>query len=487
VDKTLTDNVVDKYAINEYVSVYIVKGSDGILTYVPVEPSLTERDKRVLDVIKQAITVMRVRLEDILREGRSAKVVEQLAKEVIDRRRLQVDNLDAVLYYLRRDFIGYGPLDPILNDPLIEDVHVDGPDTPVYVWHSKWESLRTLITLSREELDTLVWRLSALTGKQVSLAEPILEALLPEGYRLELVIPPVSARGPSMTIRKYFTHPITLVDMVSTRTISPEAVAYLWLMIDYGRNIVIIGPTGAGKTTLLNALLYLVHPNAKIITIEDTREINILHEHWQPLVTRPSTDPSVRSVDMYTLLEVAMRSRPQYVVVGEIRGGEASTLFQAFASGHSGMTTMHAETVGDAVKRLVTRPMSVPPMLVSFAHIFIRVMIVQVNGGVARRVVEIVENLGMTRRGPKLNIVFRWDPERDELVKVSESAMFEHISRARFVPVERLREELARREELIRLMVQQGLTGPAIVRRIFASYHLRPNETLEAVRRGEVP
>ena len=479
--------MLDQYTVNEYVSVYIVRGADGVLTYVPVEPPLSDNDRRAVEAVKQALATTRVRIDEVLREGRSSRVVEQLAREVIERRRIPVDNMDAVMYYLKRDLVGYGPLDPMLSDPLIEDVHVDGPGTPVYVWHSRWESLKTVVALSDEELSTLVWRLSALTGKQVSLAEPILEALLPEGYRLELVIPPVSPRGPSMTIRKYFTHPITLIDMVNLGTISPEAVAYLWLMIDYGRNIVIIGPTGAGKTTLLNALLYLVNPTAKIITIEDTREINILHEHWQPLLTRPSTDPSIRNVDTYTLLEVAMRSRPQYVVVGEVRGGEAYTLFQAFASGHSGMTTMHAETVEDAIKRLITKPMNVPPMLVGFAHIFIRIMIVQVGGRITRRVVEIVENLGMTKSGPRLNTVFRWDPDRDVLVKVSESRMFEVISRARFVPIDRLREELERREELIRFMAIHGFTGPAVVRRIFSSYHIKPIETLEAVRRGEIP
>jgi flagellar protein FlaI len=193
----------------------------------------------------------------------------------------------------------------------------------VYIWHSRWESLKTGVVPSPDDLDSYVQRFSARVGKSVSYADPILEGTHPEGFRVELAAPPISPRGPSFVIRKYFVVPITLIDMVKMGTILADAVTYLWLMLDYGRNIVIVGPTGAGKTTLLNALLYLVRPDAKILTIEDTREINIFHEHWQALVTRPSRVEGVRDVSAFDLLAIAMRSRPDYVVVGggEGRGG----------------------------------------------------------------------------------------------------------------------------------------------------------------------
>jgi flagellar protein FlaI len=170
-------------------------------------------------------------------------------------------------------------------------------------------------------------------------------------------------------------------------------------MLDYGRNIVIVGPTGARKTTLLNALLYLIRSNAKILTIEGTREINIVHEHWQVLVTRSSRVEGVRDVSAFDLLAIAMRSRLDYVVVGEVRGEEAYVLFQAVGSGHSGATTIHAETIEDAVRRLLTRPMNVPPMLVGLAHVFVRFLRVKVGNSIVRRVVEIAENMGVARGG----------------------------------------------------------------------------------------
>ncbi|MCY0890429.1 MAG: type II/IV secretion system ATPase subunit [Pyrobaculum arsenaticum] len=315
----------------------------------------------------------------------------------------------------------------------------------------------------------------------------MLEGMLPEGYRVELVAPPISPKGPSFVVRKYFVVPITLVDMVRMGTISSDAVAYLWLMLDYGRNIVIVGPTGAGKTTLLNALLYLVRPDAKILTIEDTREINIVHEHWQALLTRPSRSEGVRDVSAFDLLAVAMRSRPDYVVVGEIRGEEAYVLFQAFGSGHSGATTIHAETIEDAVRRLLTRPMNVPPMLVGLAHVFVRIMRVKVGGQIVRRVVEIAENMGISRGGrPRLHYIYRWDPEKDVLAQVEESRHLETISRARFVPVEALRKELERRKTLISLMASKGYSTPYVVAKIFTRYHLDPEGALEAVSRGQI-
>jgi flagellar protein FlaI len=275
--------------------------------------------------------------------------------------------------------------------------------------------------------------------------------------------------------------------MVKMGTISADAVAYLWLMLDYGRNIVIVGPTGVGKTTLLNALLYLVRPDAKILTIEDTREINIVHEHWQALVTRPSRAEGVRDVSAFDLLAIAMRSRPDYVVVGEVRGEEAYVLFQAFGSGHSGATTMHAETIEDAVRRLLTRPMNVPPMLVGLAHVFVRILRVKVGNSIVRRVVEIAENMGVARGGrPRLHYVFRWNPEKDALEPVEESRHLETIASTRFVSLDFLKAEYRRRRELIAAMVERGYSAPHIVAKVFTQYHLNPEAALEAVKAGRI-
>lgn len=483
-------NILDEYEIGDFVRAVVYLDRDGFKRYRAVEPPLAREEAETLARLKRAIQNVGEVKDGVLRLARErrAEYLEELAKRAVSEFKIKVEERwwGKLMYYLKRDLLGYGPLDPLFRDPHIEDIHVDGPGF-VYVWHNKWESLKTDLALSYEDLEVYVQKFSALIGKSVSYADPILEGALPEGYRVELAVPPVSARGPSFVVRKYFVVPITLVDMVKMGTISSEAVAYLWLMLDYGRNIVIVGPTGAGKTTLLNALLYLVRPDAKILTIEDTRELNIIHEHWQPLVTRPSMSEGVRSISAFDLLAVAMRSRPDYVVVGEVRGEEAYVLFQAFGSGHSGATTIHAETVEDAVRRLLTRPMNVPPMLVGLAHVFVRILRVKVGGSVVRRVVEIVENMGVSRGGrARLHYVFRWDPERDVLVQTEESRHLESISRSRFVSLESLRAEYLRRKELIHLMVSRGLSSPQVVAKIFSRYHLDPEGTLELVKSGKI-
>ena len=483
-------NILDQYEVSEYVQAVVYVDGEGFRRYRPVEPPLSEEEARQLAALKRAVQNVGEVRDGVLKLARErrAEYLEELARRAASEFKIRIDERrwGKLMYFLRRDLLGYGRLDPLVRDPFIEDIHVDGPGH-VYIWHSRWESLKTDIVLTAEELDGYVQRFSALVGRSVSYADPVLEGMLPEGFRVELAVPPISPRGPSFVVRKYFVVPITLVDMVKMGTISSDAVAYLWLMLDYGRNIVIVGPTGAGKTTLLNALLYLVRPDAKILTIEDTREINIIHDHWQALLTRPGRHEGVRDISAFDLLAIAMRSRPDYVVVGEVRGEEAYVLFQAFGSGHSGATTIHAETIEDAVRRLLTRPMNVPPMLVGLAHVFVRILRVKVGGQITRRVVEIAENMGVTRGGrPRLHYVYRWNPEADRLEQVEESRHLETISRTRFVPLDYLKRELERRKALIAEMVKHGFSTPYVVAKIFTKYHIDPDRTLEEVRRGVV-
>ncbi|MGC9171056.1 MAG: type II/IV secretion system ATPase subunit [Thermoproteus sp.] len=483
--------LLDEYEISEYVHAMIFVDRQGFRVYRAAEPPLSEEERAQLARLKNAIQNVGDVKDGVLRltrEGRR-EYLEELVRRASEEFKLRLDERTRgkMMYYLTRDLLGYGPLDPLFRDPYIEDIHMDGPGLPIYVWHSRWESLRTELVLSPAEADAYAQKFSAVVGKPVSYADPILEGMLPEGFRIELVIPPASPRGPSFVVRKFFVEPITLVDLVRMGTISTAAVAYLWLMLDYGRNIIIVGPTGAGKTTLLNALLYMVRPDAKILTIEDTREINLVHDHWQALLTRPSRSEAVRDVSAFDLLTVAMRSRPDYVVVGEVRGEEAYVLFQAFGSGHAGATTIHAETVEDAVRRLLSRPMNVPPMLLGLAHVFVRIARIKVGDQVARRVVEIVENLGLARgRRPRLHTVFRWSPERDALEQVDDSRHFEAISRTRFVSMDYLRREYERRMRLVELMAKQGFTSPYVVARVFSLYAMDPDGALKAVEEGRL-
>ncbi len=204
--------------------------------------------------------------------------LRSLVNDAMNKLRIKLsdDELRSVMYYLMRDTAGYGKVDPLIRDDYIEDININGPNRPVYVWHSRYEHLRTNITLSNDELSSLVVKISQRVGKNVSSAYPILEGLLPEGLRVELGLRDVSPYGPPViTIRKFKANPITIIDLIIEGVISAEAMATLWFMLENGISMIIIGPTGAGKTTLLNALLFLIRPEARIVTIEDTREINI--------------------------------------------------------------------------------------------------------------------------------------------------------------------------------------------------------------------
>jgi flagellar protein FlaI len=255
--------------------------------------------------------------------------------------------------------------------------------------------------------------------------------------------------------------------------------------MEYGNSIIIIGPTGAGKTTLLNALLYLLRPDVRVVTVEDTRELNLLHEQWVALVTRESDTPGVRNVDMYELVKMSMRIRPDYLIIGELRGSESYVFFQALASGHTGLTTLHAGSVVSAIRRLIAKPMNVPKSLLPMANVFVSIRRVRLGDSVVRRVVEISEFIKLSKEGIVTNRVYLWNKKVDQMSRDRESVMLRRIVGLGLI--DDVEPELARREALIGSMVKHGFGSPNTVFRIIRNYHTNPEETLKVVLDGEVP
>jgi len=241
-----------------------------------------------------------------------------------------------ISYYVERDLLGYGPLDPIFRDPNIEDISCNGVGIPIYVWHRKFESLPTNIVFTNEkELDEYVLKLAHMAGKHISVAYPILDAILPGGHRVAATFQKeVSTKGSTFTIRKFRADPITIIDLIDYRTISPEIAAYFWLIMDYKMTTLILGVTGAGKTSTLNAMANLLRPTYKVVTIEDTPELRLPQENWVQLVSRPSylATGGIGEITLFHLVKVSLRYRPDVIIVGEVRGEEAYVLFQAIAS-----------------------------------------------------------------------------------------------------------------------------------------------------------
>ncbi len=474
------------------VYVAIHKDEDGLLLYEVVEPPLTRDDEKIINTIVKYLQerIYKEPLSIYLNGRISEKEFEEDIKDAIKKLKLKIEEpvLEKYIYYIKRDVLGFGKIDPLMKDPYIEDININGPGRPVYVWHSLYEHLKTnIIFETSEELYNFIIKLSQKVGKQISSSNPILEGLLPEKARVEVVLSDVAAQGHMVNIRKFKSEPFTIIDLVLSGTLSPEAIAYLWLMLDYRRNVIIIGPTGSGKTTLLNALLYLIRPEVRIVTIEDTREIYIPHDQWVPLVSRPSMSPQIRDVTLFDLVKVSMRIRPDYVVIGEIRGEEAFALFQAFASGHAGLTTLHADSINNAIKRLLSKPMNVPLPLLTLASIFVNIQRVKVNDAVARRVVEIHELIGFNKRRPILNTVFKYNIVNDEIERASESKLFEDIAKIKFTSVKELKLELFKRKELIKAMVKYRFREPGTVFRIIRNYYLNPEGTLLKVSTGALP
>ncbi|HEY9753689.1 MAG TPA: type II/IV secretion system ATPase subunit [Oculatellaceae cyanobacterium] len=324
-----------------------------------------------------------------------------------------------ILYYLQRDFLGFGNIDVVMHDPMIEDLSVNGLGTPVYVWHRKFESMPTNLTFTDEAaLDNLIVKLTHLSSKHISTAYPILDAMLPGKDRLAATFKrEVSPKGGSFTIRRFREEPFSIIDLIEMGTINEQIAAYLWMLIENRMTIAVIGGTGAGKTSTLNAIASLVKPQMKLVTVEEIPEMNVPHENWVQLVSRDSYGlgtAKTGEVTLFDLVRTSLRYRPDYIVVGEIRGEEAFVLFQALATGHGGLTTLHADSIDYAIKRLTSPPMNVAKIyvpLINAAAMIERVQLPKAHGNMTfgRRITALSEVLDYG----EYRTVAKWNPADD--------------------------------------------------------------------------
>ena len=464
----------------------------GALRYLVVEPTLTEEERGILAEVKhRLIERIDIPLEVLRDEEKMEEYLKREIKRVLRRFRGKVaeEAEEKFIYYLKRDFLGYGKIDILMKDPNIEDISCNGIRTPIYVWHRRYESLPTNVSYdSEEELDAIVRRLAYRSGHQISIAHPILEGTLPEGYRIHLTLDEVSKRGNTFTIRKFRANPYTIIDLINFGTLSTEIAAYLWILIDNLRSIMICGATASGKTSLLNAIGMFIRPEMKVVTIEEVRELR-LHENWIPMVTRPSFQPGVEEVSLYDLLRSALRQRPDYIIVGEVRGEEAYTLFQAIAVGHGGLCTIHADSVDAAIKRLLTKPMNIPKMMLPLMNVLILIRRVKLGEEIARRVVAVEEITGISPDGEvMLERRYEWNPEDDSFIYHPSSGrgrdVYGQIMEMTHIPREKLMEEQARRERILRWMVEKGMNTYEEVSKVIRDYYLKPEEVYSAARMG---
>ncbi|MBI2869598.1 MAG: type II/IV secretion system ATPase subunit [Chloroflexi bacterium] len=473
---------LETYLVNEpYASITLEASNPP--RYVVGEAALTRGEESLLKELKtrlyEVIDIPYTTPEETT--GYLRKRVEDMLRDF--RIRLEPERMGRIMYYILRDLTGYGKLDPIIRDKSIEDISADGPGINVYVYHRRFGSLETNVSFTRDELDALIYKLAQRSGRHISLARPLLDASLPTKDRLQLSIgDEVTTRGSTLTIRKFRETPFTPIDLINFGTISLEMCAYFWMAVENGFNILFAGGTASGKTSMLNALSMFIPVNSKIVSIEDTREVNLLHQNWIPGVTREGEGK--RQIEMFDLLRSALRQRPEYLLVGEIRGREAYTLFQAMATGHFTLSTVHADSVEAVVRRLTKPPIDVPLMLLDSLNVVVLLGMVRIGENRARRCTGVAEIIDIDFENEMLrtNMVFSWRP--DEFSFTGESRLFERIMRKLSMTEEQLSREFTRRMDILRILQERGVNDFHKIARVFFECNVNPQEAERKLKEG---
>ena len=393
-------------------------------------------------------------------------------------------SIEKVKYYLERNIVGFGNIDPIMNDPNIEDVSCSGIKTPVYVWHRKYDSIPCNISFEDEQLNSFVSRIVFRAGKHISSAYPISDLALQGNHRISVLYQKeVTPKGTSFTIRKFKQDPYSVVDLISFGTINVEIASYLWMLMEAKMSIMVIGSTGSGKTTILNAITGLVNPDYKIFSVEDVAEINIKHENWFSLVSRVGFgNEGEGEIGLYDLIKSGVRHRPDYIVVGEIRGSEAYVMFQAMATGHGGLCTMHADSLESASKRLQQKPMDIPASYMSLMNCAIVIRRVQDQEGKGIRKAISVQEI---KSSDSYHNSFKWDPKSDYFnSQMEDSEMLKRISNQTGKTMEEILEELEKRKIILNWLVQRGIRSYDKVAEIIGKYYRDPNSLMKKIEYG---
>jgi archaeal flagellar protein FlaI len=482
-----TTKVIDKYSLYEpFAQVVIVQDAKtGEHKYVLDELQLDSFErgiyKRVLEMLLAEIASPKEEIAD------ARKFFAEEAKKIVDKYRITLGWLPDVswykiLYHAERDLVGFGKIDPLMRDPNIEDISCDGVDKPIYVWHRTFESIETNVKFdSDEDLDNLVVKLVHMSGKHVSSAFPIVDASLPGKHRLAVAYRrEITPFGTAFTIRKFREDPYSIIDLINIGTFTEEMAAYLWVCLENRASVMVLGGTAAGKTTALNALGCLIKPGSKIMTIEETAELNLSHENWVSLIARQSYGlggSTVGEVALFDLVKTCMRHRPDLMIVGEVRGQEAYVLFQALATGHGGMCTMHAENVQSAVRRLTQKPMDISPAYIPLMNIVMSVQRVHLIKNGEKRAYRRVLSVNEIVDSEKFLNPFKWDPIKDEqAIDLNASFLLTNFSERLGITRDQLVEEMNRRSNVLKWMRTKKIRSYKEVASIIAEYYARPKE-----------
>ena len=464
---------------------------EGELIYHIIEPDLTPELKKkvnkIQDIMERSFDIDFSKLES---EGADEYLAEKIDM-IVDKYdiSLEENQREIVRYYTRRDFAGLGKLQPLMNDTEVEDISCDGTDIPVYAYHRnpKYGSVKTTIEWNNpDELDSFVMKLAQRCGKSISVSSPLLDGSLPDGSRVQATLATdIARKGSNFTIRRFTEDPLTPVHMMDYETENAQMYSYLWTLVQHGKSVLVCGTTGAGKTSQLNALSLFIRPEKKIVSIEDTPELRLPHDHWVPEVARSGFGSSAEEsgeVSMDNLLKESLRQRPEYIIVGEVRGAEAYILFQQMATGHTGLSTIHADSIEMLMDRLTTDPISLSPSLIETLDLIMLIKRIRRDGTYIRRITGLYEVLGYDKRtGIDSNKVFGWDPQNDEYKVENKSILLQKIADQGGIEAESIKKDLRNKQHVLKYMQEEQIKHYREVGDIISRFYTEPKEVMQEV------
>jgi len=460
-----------KELITSYEDVKIYKVEDEPLPVYEI-PVIKPRgpEKRIINTLKEAATqLITVSPEKFRSEEKRRKFYLKRIKEIIESNpELGVPETKKDFYseMVVREMIGYGIIDPLVKDKNLEEIMVISPNKPVYVHHREYDTMKTNVKFGvDEEIRDVIDRIGRQVGRRIDRSNPLLDARLPDGSRVNATIKPISLEGSTLTIRSFRENPISLTDLIKWNTITPESGAYLWFITEglevRPANILVSGGTASGKTTTLNVLSSLIPARERIISVEQTAELNLPVEHWVKLETRPPGLEGKGEISMDALVKNSLRMRPDRMIVGEIRGEEAFSLFTAMNTGHDGsMGTVHANSAKETITRITSPPMDVPIVMANaLDFIIIQKRLHHPQKGLIRRVTDITEVQKVKEDGsPELNTLFSYDPTVDKLKRKNRESLYEReITRYLDVSKGDIKKEIEKRKKYLERLVKEEI------------------------------
>lgn len=493
-EKDEEKKIVESYQINvdgAKVEIEIKKDKLGLKYNVSIQPIDIATSALLGDIRNELISITTISMKELVDPSSFTVIKERFMAEATKLIRQNLPNIEKeveqfLIGHLIQDMLGLGEIEFLINDPNLEEIVIPSAKEPVRVYSKKYGWLETNLSVNQEESIINYSNIIARrVGRQITVLNPLLDAHLITGDRVNAVLYPVNTKGNTITIRKFARDPYTIIDMINSKTCDINIAALLWLAIEFEMNVLISGGTGSGKTSFLNACMPFIPPNQRIISIEDTREL-MLPEflYWTPLVTRTPNPEGKGEVSMLDLLINSLRMRPDRIILGEMRKQqEAMVLFEAMHTGHSVYATVHADTAPETISRLVNPPLSVPPNLLKAVNLNV-VMFRDRRKGI-RRVLQVAE-FNAEKEEAKANIIYRWLAEEDKMIRHGESLrFFEDIDRHTGMSQKEISADLEQRKKIMLWLIKNNIRDLKSIGKVMNIYYKNKEMLFSAINQND--